>query len=77
MTEIGSVLQFSMADLCDPEKESAGRDVDDVRSTEMDPMLTRQARQEQLDEFKRRNVYKVVPEEVDPSRSKSGRSEVG
>ena len=35
--------------------------MDDLKGTEMDPTLTRQARQEELDEFKRRNVYEVVP----------------
>ena len=60
--KIGALLNFARADLCDPEEEeNIGRFVDDIKGTEMDPKLTRAARCDELDEFRRRRVYDVVP----------------
>lgn len=63
-------MQFALANLCDPEEELDGRYIDDLRGTEMDPVLTRKARQEQLDAFRRRNVYEVVPRSMIPRNAK-------
>ena len=37
---------------------------DDLKGAEMDPKLTRAARQEELDEFRSRRVYDVVPPDM-------------
>ena len=59
---VGSLLNFARSDLCDPEEEELnGRFVDDIKGCELDPVLTRAARKEELDEFKKRQVYDVVP----------------
>ena len=55
-------MNFTRADLCDPEEEElCGRYIDDLKGTEMDAKLTRAARKEELDEFRNRRVYDVVP----------------
>ena len=35
--------------------------MDDIKGTAMDPKLTREARREEIEEFRRRRVYEVVP----------------
>ena len=51
-TDVGSLLNFSRADLCDPDEELGGRYVDDLKGTELDPKLTSAAREEELDSFR-------------------------
>ena len=47
--KIGSLLQFSRADLRDPvEEEACGRYIDDLKGTELDPKLARAARKEDI-----------------------------
>ena len=60
MGHVGALLN-TRADLCDPEEEIGGRYVDDLKGTELDPVLTTAARREELEEFRRRKVYRVVP----------------
>ena len=43
------------------EEEFNGRCIGDIKGSELDPRLTRQARTEELDEFKQRRVYGMVP----------------
>ena len=58
-------LEFARADLCDPAEvktdSECGRYIDDVKGGELDPVLARVARAEELEVFKQRGVYKVVP----------------
>ena len=44
LNQIGALLNFSRADLCDPEEEVGGRYVDDLKGDELDPQLARAAR---------------------------------
>ena len=56
------LMNFSRSDLCDPEEEVLlGRYVDDIKGTELEPKLVHAARKEELDEFRRRKVYEVIP----------------
>ena len=56
LTEVQSLYSFSRADVCDPNEEIDGRYIDDIRCAEMDPVLAKRARQEDLESFQRRNV---------------------
>ena len=48
--KVGALLNFSRADLCDPDEEDiGGRYVDDIKGTEMDPKWTREARREEIE----------------------------
>ena len=55
MGHVGALLNFTRADLCDPEEEEeiGGRYVDDLKGTELDPVLTKAARREELEELRR------------------------
>ena len=57
----GALLNFSRADLCDPEEKVGGIYVDDLKGDELDPQLAMAARRDELEEFRRRKVYSVVP----------------
>ena len=66
--------EFSRPDLCDPAEIAAdvesGEYVDDVKGGTLDPRLARAARQEELEVFRQRNVYKVVPRSSVPRGAK-------
>ena len=62
--------------MCDLEDEKCLRDnpdarwyLDDISGEALDPALARKARQEELDAFEERQVYKVVPRTSMPRRS--------
>lgn len=62
MGAIGTLLNFARDDLCDPaEEETCGRFIDDIKGSELDPKLARAARREEIEEFRKRKVYSVVP----------------
>ena len=66
--------EFARPDLCDPVEfdadREAGQYVDDVKGGILDPRLARAARQEELQVFRERNVYKVVPRSSMPRGAK-------
>ena len=71
MARAEDLLQFARVDLCTLEEEDKlGRYVDDIKGTEMDPVLTRKARREELDEFERCKVYEVIPRKDLPAGAK-------
>ena len=66
-----ALLNFARADLCDPEEEELhGRFIDDIKGCELNPALTRAARREEIDEFRKRRVYDVCPRSSIPRGAK-------
>ena len=58
----GTLLNFTRSDLCDPDEEELhGRFIGDIKGCELNPVLTRAARREEIDEFKSHRVYDVCP----------------
>ena len=59
------ILEFSRPDLCDPDEcknvDDLGYYKDDLKGEVLDPRLARKARQEEIQVFRDRKVYDVVP----------------
>ena len=60
------LLEFSRPDLCDPSEcelcdDSGGYYLDDLKGERLDSKLARKARMEEIEVFKERQVYEIVP----------------
>ena len=68
-----ALLNLTRPDLCDPDGEELhGCFIDDMKGCELDPVLTRAARREEIDEFKSRRVYDVCQRSSMPRGVKIG-----